>query len=306
MNCIRISLLGKLHIEYPDYRPIKIEVSREQELLCYLLLHRSRLHEREKLAGLMWGDSTTAQSKRNLRQTLWHLQSSLNCCAEGTTILLIEKGWIGINLNASLWLDVAIIEDAYATIKEIKNSSLSQQQAQILDDAIKVYRGDLFEGCYQDWCIYERERLQNMYLIMLDHLLCYSEAHLNYEIGLNYGAQILRYDRARERTHRQLMQLHYGMGNRSAAIHQYELCVQALYEELGVTPAANTIDLYHRIRANQKIHPSIETTTLSPTIRQTADDAMFDRLQNIQYSLTNLQNQISQLIFELKNYPETE
>ena len=31
-----------------------------------------------------------------------------------------------------------------------------------------VYDGDLFDGCYQDWCLLERERLQNVYLVLLD------------------------------------------------------------------------------------------------------------------------------------------
>lgn len=42
-----------------------------------------------------------------------------------------------------------------------------------------------------------------MYLAMLDKLIVYCEAHHKYEAGLACGNRILRYDRARERTHRQ-------------------------------------------------------------------------------------------------------
>ena len=43
-----------------------------------------------------------------------------------------------------------------------------------------VYRGDLLEGCYQDWCLFERERLQNAYLAMLDKLMvrCHGDRRL--------------------------------------------------------------------------------------------------------------------------------
>jgi len=58
-----------------------------------------------------------------------------------------------------------------------------------------------WNGCYDDWCIFERERLQNIYLLMLDKLISYSAKHREYEAGQGYGYTILRYDRARERTH---------------------------------------------------------------------------------------------------------
>src|SRR5438128_1039451 len=58
-----------------------------------------------------------------------------------------------------------------------------------------LYRGDLLEGWYSDWCLYERERLQHMYLAMLDKLMEYSESHQEYETGQTYGMRALRYDR---------------------------------------------------------------------------------------------------------------
>lgn len=55
-----------------------------------------------------------------------------------------------------------------------------------------------------------------------------SEAQHLFTEGLADGAQILRYDRAREQTDRQLMRLHYQAGDRTAAIYQYKACVKAL------------------------------------------------------------------------------
>ncbi len=62
-----------------------------------------------------------------------------------------------------------------------------------------LYRGDLLEGWYQEWCLFERERLQNAYMLMLDKLMGYCEAHSEYEQGLVYGDLILRLDHASER-----------------------------------------------------------------------------------------------------------
>jgi DNA-binding SARP family transcriptional activator len=86
---------------------------------------------------------------------------------------------------------------------------------------------------------------------MLDKLMDYCEARQEYETGLAYGARILRYDRARERTHRRLMRSHYLAGNRTDALRQYRRCVAALDEELGVPPSKQTVELYERIRADR-------------------------------------------------------
>jgi len=40
-----------------------------------------------------------------------------------------------------------------------------------LQEAVRLSYADLLEGWYQDWCLYERERLQNIYLLILDKLM---------------------------------------------------------------------------------------------------------------------------------------
>ena len=75
-----------------------------------------------------------------------------------------------------------------------------------------------------------------MYMQMLDKLMSYSQEHHEYEAGEGYGSTILRYDRASERTYRRLMYLQYIAGDRTGALRQYERCVIALAEELGVKP----------------------------------------------------------------------
>jgi hypothetical protein len=42
------------------------------------------------------------------------------------------------------------------------SGDLNEAQAQLLKDAVNLYCGDLLEGWYQDWCLFERERLQSI------------------------------------------------------------------------------------------------------------------------------------------------
>lgn len=252
MSTLQCHLFGKFRVQQGTQLVKGLDASKEQELLSYLLVRRERCHPREALASLLWADTSTERSKKYLRQALWHLQAAL----EGTEmtseqVLLVEHDWVQFNLQSGLWLDVALFERAFETTGGVPSNQLDGSEAQILKDAIELYKGDLLDGWYQDWCLFERERLQNMYLSMLDKLMTYSEEHCEYETGQSYGSTILRYDRARERTHRQLMHLQYKAGDRTGALRQYERCVAALDEELGVKPERRTVTLYEQIRAGR-------------------------------------------------------
>ena len=252
MATLRVHLFGKFRVAY-DGRPVEgLESRKVQELFSYLLLQRGHPQPRESLVELLWSESASAASRKNLRQLLWQLQSALEPggASDGPRLLAAGPDWVEINARADLWLDVAELERAAGAAQGVPGRDLNGAQVGALRDAASLYEGDLLEGCYQDWCLFERERLQAMYLGMLDKLMAYCEAHQDYESGLDYGERILRYDRARESTHRQLMRLHSLAGERTAALRQYRQCVEALEQELGVKPSRRTTALYEQLRAD--------------------------------------------------------
>jgi DNA-binding SARP family transcriptional activator len=274
-----------------------------QELLAYLLLHRQHLHRREALADLFWDKCNTSQSLKYLRQALWQLQLALGNGqdAEETALLQVETEWVALNAGADLWLDVVVFEAASDRVRDIQGRELDADSVGLLQEATGLYQDDLLPGWYQDWCVYERQRLQNLYLIMLDKLMDYCEAHQEYEAGLGYGSQILKYDRARERTHRRLMRLSYLAGDRTAALRQYKSCVAALTEELDVGPAKSTIALYEQIRADHLD----DAASLPPMFTSAIDSSsplseILDRLKQLQATLVHTHRQIQQEIQQVE------
>jgi DNA-binding SARP family transcriptional activator len=308
MDGLRVCLFGKLDVKRGDQGTVDLCARKAQELFCYLLLHRDRPRTREALAAVLWNDCSPAQSKKHLRQTLWQLQTAIRLPTEPhhAPVLTVESEWVYIDPRNNLWLDVAEFEQAFTLTKGTPGRQLDAQNVQGLQNAVELYRGDLLEDWYQDWCLFERERLQNMYLAMLDKLIDYSEANELYEAGLTYGALILRHDRARERTHRRLMRLHYLSRNRTAALRQYEQCVAALKEELGVRPAKSTMALYEQIRADQlEVLPIFAPVTTEPTTETTAT-MLYDLLthiEQIQQILTHTRSQIQQQIQAVEPTP---
>ena len=298
MPPLSVRLFGKLSVQCNEQIVSGFEASKLREMFCYLLVHRHAPHTRETLAALLWGDSTTAQSKKYLRQTLYEIQRALHphLPAGENGIFVADADWVNLNPAVDLWLDVAIFEGAFVRVNGTVGAALDDSQAEALRDAVGLYQGDLLEGCYQDWCLYERERLQSDYLMMLDKLMSWSEAHHEYEAGLAYGQRVMRYERARESTHRRLIRLYSLNGDRTSALRQYARCVSALAEELSVAPARRTVELYDRIRADE-----FESATPTPAVTSVIPEAsavpdLMDHLKELRVVLSETERQVQENI----------
>jgi DNA-binding SARP family transcriptional activator len=266
MTALTIHLFGRVAFERECSQIISVHSNKVQELFCYLLLQPERPHAREVLASMLWGDCATAQSRKYLRQALWQLQCAFGAGCEGSEdkLLITDTDSVRIDPKADLWLDVKLFEQAFAEAQSTPGDELTEHQANLLRGAVQLYRGELLEGWYQDWCLFQRERLQNHYLAMLDKLMAYCEEHSMYGAGLEYGERVLVLDRAHERTHRNMVKLLYLAGDRAGALRQYDRCVSALAEELNVKPATKTLQLYEQIRADKLDASCVAATPLPP------------------------------------------
>jgi DNA-binding SARP family transcriptional activator len=294
MSKLQFRLFGKFAAS-DGGDPLKgLEAAKDQELLSYLLIHRTQHHSREALAGLLWGENSTERSKKYLRQALWHLQAVLESgSAAGEKIVQVDHDWLKLNTANRPWCDVAEFEDAFAAAEGITGNQLDDALASTLKQAVTLYSDDLLAGWYHDWILFERERLQNRYLLMLDKLLGYSCQRCEYEAGRMYGEMILRHDPAHERTHRQLMGLCYAAGDRTAALRQYNRCVAALKQELEIAPERRTMALYERIKSDQMIDAEATEYNLSPGFNANSSQPDIVRhLKVLQKLLTAVQRRI--------------
>jgi len=262
MNGLAISLFGKFDVRLDNHSLNGFDGAKVQELFCYLLLFRDRPHSREMLATLLWNDA--AQSRKYLRKAVWQLQAGLDVdgSGQGKELLSIEPEWIELNLKTNSWLDAAVLESAFGGVQGIPAKNPTAPQYELLTGATALYRGDLLESCYADWCLLERERYRYMYLAILDKLMAYCQRHKQYDSGIAFGNLALAHDMARERTHRRLMRLFFLGGYRTEALRQYDRCVNALSRELDVAPTQDTRLLYEQIRAGNRPFKVMEEPSL--------------------------------------------
>ncbi len=311
MSMTKISLFGKFAIESNDRCTHKLDTRKSEELLCFLLLNRERPHSRESLAEILWGENPARQSKNYLRKALWQLTSSLEqfCFYNDHDLLLTDSDWLQINPEFFYWLDVAVLENAFEKTKGIRGRDLPKEQIDLTVQAVEAYGGDLLEGWYQDWCIYERERLQHLYLALVDKLMDYYEVQEQFENGLVYGNKILRYDIARERTHRRLMRLYYLAGERTASLRQYKKCVAVLWEELEVQPSHPTRLLFKMIQADlgtESLKNYHSALVSGSTITEDLLLKLFQRLTLFQQTLNGVQEQLAREMEAIQTAIKTE
>jgi DNA-binding SARP family transcriptional activator len=291
MPSLTIRLFGKFSAELDGQRLPGLDGGKLQDLFCYLLLNRRRPLSREVLASLLWGDSPTAQSKKYLRQALWQLQNVLGLSERklNNRLLVIDADWVNVNTQADYWFDVSEFERSFGEAQGAKGQHFEPDAAERIARAVDLYRGELLEGCYDEWCLVERERLQNMYLMMLDKLMVYAETAEQFDAGIDYGARILACDRAREHTHRRLMRIYYLSGDRTSALRQYDRCVAALNEELGVKPARKTALVFEQIRSDL-LDPTVSGDAQGASISQIRE--ALGRLRQVKTALVDFHRHI--------------
>ena len=227
-----------------NYRSAKV-----QGLLVYLALLAQQAHTRAALAALFWPDEAETVAMKNLRQSLYRLRALLGDeDARQAPYLLVTRSTVQFNPASSFTLDVA--------------SFLSHLEKEQLAPAVALYQGELLSGfsCdslpFEAWLQTERAKLQQLALHALGELTGRNLAQAEYQTAQTLAHRQLALEPWREEAHRQLMQALLLLGERSAALAQYEICRTVMAEELGSAPSAATVTLAKQIRDVPPVPPA--------------------------------------------------
>jgi DNA-binding SARP family transcriptional activator len=72
-----ISLLGEQTVADDQGANVRVRSSRALVLVAFLVMHAGSPQARQRIAGLLWPESTDAQALTNLRRELHHLRRDL-------------------------------------------------------------------------------------------------------------------------------------------------------------------------------------------------------------------------------------
>jgi len=238
---LRIRLLGRFSVEL-DGEAVDIPSRPAQSLLAYLALNAGIAQRREKVAGLLWPESTEANARSNLRHALWRLRKALGASPQtGRDYFDADDITIAFDATTDYWLDTAVLDR-----KADESRSVDE-----LIEAVSAYQGDLLPGFYDDWVTLERERLQAVFEHKMQMLLERVVGAARWSEVLEWGERWIALGHTPEPAYRALMVAHSGLGDRSSVAAVFQRCVETLREELGVEPSQQTRDLYERILAGE-------------------------------------------------------
>ena len=261
MPRLAIFLLGPPRLELDD-ATVRLDRRKAFALLAYLAV-TAQSHRRDSLVNLLWPDLDTARGHAALRRTLHSLTNAL-----GAGWLDTGRDEIGLILGATpatpsgryLWVDVAQFHLHLAACTSHGHPPAHECPACVthLAEAVALARGEFLSGFglkdsfnFDDWLLFQSEALRRELVDALDRLVFWHSAQREFEPALAYARRRLALDPLDEQAHRQLMCLFAWSGRRSAALHQFDECVDVLRDQLGLPPQDETRRLRDDIQAGR-------------------------------------------------------
>jgi predicted ATPase/DNA-binding SARP family transcriptional activator len=243
---LEVRLLGQFEV-LRDGRRLTIPTRNAQSLFAYLQLNAGKVHRRERLASMLWPDSSEENARSNLRHELWRLRKTIE--SEGETYFRIDDLTISFNRESEYSLDVYLLE----------NPPLEGSTADDLTRSISVYQGELLPGFYDEWILVERASLQALFEAKIARLLELLQAEGRWGEILDWAMRWIRVGEMPEPAYRALMVAYANTGNLSKAAATYERFRQGLQKDLGIKPSEQTQALYQRLKTGEMLGVQIAT-----------------------------------------------
>jgi DNA-binding SARP family transcriptional activator len=238
MTSLELVLLGGFQVRAAG-QAIDVSGRKERALLAVLAMPPGEPRSRDKLAGLLWSDRGDKQARDSLKQAVLRLRKSF-----GTLHPPILTDRVSLALDAA---EVAVDVQEFEQL-------IGDGTPDAVARAATLYRGDLLDGldvrdpAFEEWLLFERQRLRDLARVALARLL---ELHMASNAHDQAGAaarRLLALDPLQETAHRALMRIYAEHGQTAQALKQYQMCRDALQGEVGVRPDAETERLYQSIR----------------------------------------------------------
>jgi DNA-binding SARP family transcriptional activator len=247
---ILICVLGRFRVLKAGQPLMLRNASKMQSLLANLAVAPKHLLARDAILEVVWPDVELDLATKSLYSLTYQLHKLMGDQLAGEAPVIQADGFYRLNTEAGVGLDTNWFESL---------ASIGEQQARVGDrtsavqtylNAVELYHGDLIVSASAQALI-AREFLRSRYLTLLAHLADESFADGNYLDSLNYATRLLSVDPCREDAHRLVMRCYVRRGERSQALHHYQICQHLLVTEYDATPEVETTELFNRIRLGQ-------------------------------------------------------
>jgi len=264
---LRIDFLGTFQVEKDGELLTKFATDTTRALFIYLILNPNTSHSREKVATLLWPKGEEKTALNNLRQTLSRLRKAIQDKKADPPYLEVTRQALKFNTESEYSLDVFEFEACY---NEAQKPDIPQRQRiHLLQQALKLYEGDLLPGFlvdsipFEEWLREKQEFLHNCAMSALEQLSTHALSNGDYTQSIALTRRQLTLEPWSEKAHKQLITALYQRGDRIAALHQYETCKTILEKELDIEPSEGLQELMQEIKKGAMLLGTNSSPTIS-------------------------------------------
>ena len=251
---LRIEMLGALRVTVGEVTAV-FRTDAERTLLATLAAHQGQPQRRDTLAGLLSPDRPDKEALTYLRNRLTRLRSFIGDDTATPPYLEIDRKQITLRTGDDIVVDVVQFTQGVGAVAAHPHRQLAGCPTCLarLETAVSLIRGEFLAGLnfpsetWQAWLTNQREHIQQQALAALTQL---REAKMQlgeWTAVLNLAQRQLQLEPWLEAAHRAIMTAHAHLGDRAAALTQFEQCQQILWDELGVEPEEETEKLRQQI-----------------------------------------------------------
>lgn len=225
MNILSVNLLGQPSVKFNDSK-IDFPYKKSEALFYYLCVNKKV--SRDEAINVFWADSSEDKARKNLRDALYKIKTSINENIFTTSKSIIE------------FSDQFIIKIDINNINEFS--------------AVNAYTGDFLsnftlKNCYdfESWMLEKRDFYKKIYINSLQNKVNELISISDYSSIEKYGTILIKNDPYNEKTYRYLMKTHALSENYNRAIKLYNELSEILENDLGVEPELKTKKLFREI-----------------------------------------------------------
>jgi DNA-binding SARP family transcriptional activator len=217
---VRLSLLGVCLLHSPGAQEPVAVPGTAKRLLALLALSGPRA--RPYVAGTIWPDLDEVHAQGALRSAIYrlnHIEPDLLDCRDDVLML-----------GRAVAVDVHVLR---CCCEAVLSGSVDDEVGPIL----LRHNNELLPGWYDDWVVFERERLRQLRLQALEVLGARLLAENRLPEAAQAALEAITIEPLLESAQRMLVRIHLAADNSVEAIRQYDLYRQLLHRELGIEPS---------------------------------------------------------------------
>src|SRR5439155_7752869 len=158
-----------------------------------------------------------------------------------------ERDMLGLDPQAPLELDLAVVQRAYTAAQRHSTLPAEPQRAALVaqfQQALALVRGPFLDGFwlgeespFDEWVLQQQQQWQVRVQLLCERLSAFQEAGGELEQARATLTRWLVLDPLSEEASRRLMRVHLTLGDASAALQVYATCRARLAQDLRVQPS---------------------------------------------------------------------